>query len=164
MPLVTPGIGLVFWMLLSFTIVFLILRKFAWKPILTMLKEREESIEKALKAAEEAKLEMQKLQANNEQIIAEARRQADAIIKEAREMKEKIVAEAKQQASIEGEKIIKASKAVIENEKIQAMNEIRNQIAEFSVLIAEKVIQKELADQAKQKEYINSILDKLKLN
>ncbi len=164
MQLVTPGIGLVFWMLLSFTIVFLVLRKFAWKPILNILKEREDSIDKALKAAEEAKLEMQKLQANNEQIIAEARRQADAIIKEAREMKEKIISEAKLQASAEGDKIIKAAQNIIENEKIQAMNEIRNQIAEFSVLIAEKIIQKELADKNKQKEYINMLLNDLKLN
>ncbi|MCX7862222.1 MAG: F0F1 ATP synthase subunit B [Bacteroidales bacterium] len=163
MPLVTPGIGLVFWMLVSFTIVFLILKKFAWKPILKILKEREENIEKALKAAEEAKLEMQKLQANNEQILAEARKQADAIIKEAREMKEKIIAEAKQQASIEAEKIFATTKISIENEKNQAMSEIRHQIAEFSVLIAEKIIRKEL-DYEQQKTYIKTLLDELKLN
>lgn len=164
MPLVTPGIGLVFWMLVSFTIVFLILRKFAWKPILNILKQREESIEKALKAAEDARLEMQKLQANNEQIVAEARKQADNIIKEAREIKEKIIAEAKQQASIEAEKVFAATKLSIENQKIQAMNEIRNQIAEFSVLIAEKIIRKELQNNDQQKAYIQTLLDELKLN
>lgn len=164
MPLVTPGIGLVFWMLVSFTIVFLILRKFAWKPILNILKQREESIEKALKAAEDARIEMQKLQANNEQIVAEARKQADNIIKEAREIKEKIIAEAKQQASIEAEKVFAATKLSIENQKIQAMNEIRNQIAEFSVLIAEKIIRKELQNNDQQKAYIQTLLDELKLN
>lgn len=164
MPLVTPGIGLVFWMLVSFTIVFLILRKFAWKPILNILKQREESIEKALKAAEEARLEMQKLQANNEQIVAEARKQADNIIKEAREIKEKIIAEAKQQASVEAEKVFAATKLSIENQKIQAMNEIRNQIAEFSVLIAEKIIRKELQSNDQHKAYIQTLLDELKLN
>lgn len=164
MPLVTPGIGLVFWMLVSFTIVFLILKKFAWKPILNILKQREESIEKALKAAEDARLEMLKLQANNEQIIAEARKQADNIIKEAREIKEKIITEAKQQASIEAEKIFTATKLSIENQKIQAMNEIRNQIAEFSVLIAEKILRKELQNNDQQKAYIQTLLDELKLN
>jgi F-type H+-transporting ATPase subunit b len=164
MPLVTPGIGLTFWMLVSFTIVFLILKKFAWKPILNILKQREESIEKALKAAEDARLEMQKLQSNNEQIVAEARKQADNIIKEAREIKEKIIAEAKQQASIEAEKVFAATKLSIENEKRQAMNEIRNQIAEFSVLIAEKIIRKELQNNDQQKAYIQTLLDELKLN
>lgn len=164
MPLVTPGIGLVFWMLVSFTIVFLILRKFAWKPILNILKQREESIEKALKAAEDARLEMQKLQANNEQIVAEARKQAETIIKEAREIKEKIIAEAKQQASVEAEKVYAATKLAIENQKIQAMNEIRNQVAELSVLIAEKIIRKELQNNDQQKAYIKTLLDELKLN
>ncbi len=164
MPLVTPGIGLVFWMLVSFTIVFLILRKFAWKPILNILKQREERIEKALKAAQDARIEMQKLQANNEQIVAEARKQADNIIKEAREIKEKIIAEAKQQASIEAEKVFAASKLAIENQKIQAMNEIRNQIAELSVLIAEKIVRKELQNNEQQKAYIKTLLDELTLN
>lgn len=164
MPLVTPGIGLVFWMFLAFSILLFILGKFAWKPILKMLNEREESIEKALQAAEEAKLEMQKLQANNEQIVAEARKQADTIIKEAREIKEKIISDAKNAAAIEADKVMKNAKASIENEKNQALNEIRNQIAEFSVLIAEKVIRKELSNENKQKEYIESLLKDINVN
>lgn len=164
MPIVTPGIGLVFWMFIAFSILLFILGKFAWKPILKMLKEREESIEKALQAAEEAKLEMQKLQANNEQIIAEARKQADTIIKEAREIKEKIISDAKNAAAIEADKVMKNAKASIENEKNQALNEIRNQIAEFSVLIAEKVIRKELSNENKQKEYIESLLKDINVN
>ncbi len=164
MPLVTPGIGLVFWMLLSFGILLFILGKFAWKPILKMLHEREENIDKALKAAEEAKLEMQKLQANNEQIVAEARKQADVLIKEAREMKEKIVSEAKNTASLEADKIMKNAHLAIENEKNQALNEIRNQIAEFSVLIAEKVLRKELSEENKQKDYIESLLKDINVN
>jgi len=164
MPLVTPGIGLVFWMLIAFSILLLILGKFAWKPILKTLHEREESIDKALKAAEEAKAEMLKLQANNEQIVAEARKQADTIIKEAREMKEKIISDAKIAATNEANKIIKNAEAAIENEKNQAMNEIRNQIAEFSVLIAEKIIRKELSNENKQKEYIDSLLNDIHIN
>ncbi len=129
-PLVSPGIGLIFWMLLSFSILLFILGKFAWNPILKMIKEREESIAKALQSAEEARKEMQRLQANNEQIIAEARKQADQIIKEAKEIKDKIIAEAKQTASQEADKIIKNAQLIIENEKNQAMREIRNQIIE----------------------------------
>jgi len=164
MPLVTPGIGLIFWMLIAFSILLFILGKFAWKPILKLLHEREESIEKALQAAEDAKAEMLKLQANNEQIVAEARKQADAIIKEAREMKEKMVSEAKIAAANEADKIMKNAKVAIENEKNQAMNEIRNQIAEFSVLIAEKIIRKELSNENKQKEYIDSLLNDIHIN
>jgi F-type H+-transporting ATPase subunit b len=164
MPLVTPGIGLVFWMLLSFLIVFFLLKRFAWKPILNMLREREESIEKALKSADEARAEMQKLQANNELILAEARKQSDTLIKEAREIKDKIISDAKNQASLEAEKVMKNATLTIENEKVQAINEIRNQIAEFSVLIAEKVIRKELSTESKQKEYIDSLLNDLNLN
>lgn len=164
MPLVTPGIGLIFWMLIAFSILLFILGKFAWKPILKMLHDREESIEKALQAAEEAKLEMQKLQANNEQIVAEARKQADNIIKEAREIKEKMVSDAKNAAALEADKVMKNAKAAIENEKNQALNEIRNQIAEFSVLIAEKIIRKELSDENKQKEYIDSLLKDINVN
>jgi len=164
MSLVTPGIGLIFWMLIAFSILLFILGKFAWKPILKLLHEREESIEKALQAAEEAKAEMLKLQANNEQIVAEARKQADAIIKEAREMKEKMVSEAKIAAANEADKIMKNAKVAIENEKNQAMNEIRNQIAEFSVLIAEKIIRKELSNENKQKEYIDSLLNDIHIN
>ncbi|GAB4446199.1 MAG: F0F1 ATP synthase subunit B [Bacteroidales bacterium] len=164
MPLVTPGIGLIFWMLIAFSILLFILGKFAWKPILKMLHDREESIEKALQAAEEAKLEMQKLQANNEQIVAEARKQADTIIKEAREIKEKMISDAKNAASIEADKVMKNAKAAIESEKNQALNEIRNQIAEFSVLIAEKIIRKELSNENKQKEYIDSLLKDINVN
>ncbi len=163
-PLVSPGIGLIFWMLLSFSIVLFILAKFAWKPILKILKDREDSIEKALKAAEEAREEMQRLQANNEQIILEARKQADAIIKEARELKEKLVSDAKNQATIEANKILQNTKLAIENEKIQALNEIRNQIAGFSVLIAEKILKKELQEKEQQNKYIQTLLDDLKLN
>lgn len=164
MPLVTPGIGLIFWMLIAFSILLFILGKFAWKPILKMLHEREESIEKALKAAEEAKAEMQKLQANSEQIVAEARKHADTIIKEAREIKEKIVSEAKNAAAIEADKIMKNAKASIESEKNQALNEIRDKIVEFSVIIAEKVIRKELSDENKQKDYIESLLKDINVN
>lgn len=164
MPLVTPGIGLIFWMLIAFSILLFILGKFAWKPILKMLHDREESIEKALQAAEEAKLEMQKLQANNEQIVAEARKQADTIIKEAREIKDKMISDAKNAAAIEADKVMKNAKAAIESEKNQALNEIRNQIAEFSVLIAEKIIRKELSNENKQKEYIDSLLKEINVN
>jgi len=164
MELVTPGIGLVFWMLLSFSIVFIILKKFAWKPILKMIKEREESIDGALKMADKAKEEMAKLQSDNERILAEARKERDNLLKDAREVKEKIIAEAKTQAGVEANKLIENAKAAIHGEKIAALSEIKNQIAYLSVDIAEKILQKELSSDLRQKEYIESLVKDINLN
>lgn len=164
MELVTPGIGLIFWMLLSFSIVLFILKRYAWKPILKMIKEREDSIDGALKMADKAKEEMAKLQSDNEKILAEARKERDALLKDAREMKDKIIADAKNQASIEANKLVESAKSSINTEKLAALTEIKNQIAFLSVDIAEKILQKELSSELRQKEYIENLVKDINLN
>jgi len=164
MELVTPGIGLIFWMLLTFSIVLIILKKYAWKPVLKMIKDREESIESALKMADKAKEEMAKLQSDNEKILADARKERDNLLKDAREVKEKIISEAKQQAGVEANKLIENAKASIHSEKMAALSEIKNQIAFLSVDIAEKILQKELSAGSRQKEYIESLIKDINLN
>ncbi|HBL74896.1 MAG: ATP synthase F0 subunit B [Bacteroidetes bacterium GWF2_42_66] len=163
MELVTPGIGLLFWMAISFTIVFLILKKFAWKPIINALKDREDSITEALNSAQKARKDVEGLKADNEKIIAEARREKDLILKEARDIKEKIVAEAKTQANAETQKSIETARLIIQNEKTAAINEIKQQVAELSVSIAEKVLQKELKDKKEQEALVDNLLKDVKL-
>jgi F-type H+-transporting ATPase subunit b len=164
MELVTPGIGLLFWMLLSFLVVFFILAKFAWKPILGALKEREKSIDNALRSAEKAKDEMAKLQADNQKILAEARAERDTLLKEAREVKDKIIAEAKNEAGIEAKKLLDSARQNIQNEKASAINDIKNQVATFSVEIAEKLLRQKLADSKGQSDLIDNMLKDIKLN
>jgi F-type H+-transporting ATPase subunit b len=164
MDLLTPGIGLVFWMTLVFLIVLFILKKFAWKPILNMIKEREESIDNALKSAEKAKAEMASLKSDNERIIAEARQQRDTLLKEAREMKESIVGEAKNQAKEESAKMLATAREAIQNEKNAAIAELKNQVAVLSIDIAEKLLKRELASENKQKELIGDLMKDVKMN
>ena len=164
MQLVTPDIGLLFWMLVSFLIVFLILKKFAWKPILNMLHEREYHIEQALKAADKARDEMEKLQANNERILNEARAEREKIFREAQEIKEKIVGEAREQAIREKDKIMTDARASIESEKLSAIKEIRNTAAELSVRIAEKLLRHELSNDQKQKELVEQLIKEVPVN
>jgi len=164
MELVTPGLGLVFWMLLSFTIVMVILKTFAWKPILKSLKDREDFIDGALKSADKAKAEMESLQASNEKILQEARNERDKLIAEAREVKEKIIGDAKGLATIEGNKIIETARINIQNEKNAAMIEIKNLVATLSIDIAEKILEKELKNDQDQKDLINNLLKEINLN
>ncbi len=164
MGLVTPDFGLLFWMLLSFSVVLFVLRKFAWKPILQTLKERENTIQNALDAAKKTQEEMAKLKADNEKILQEARTERDTIIKEARENKEKIIAEAKKQATFEANKLIESAKTAIESEKLIALKEIKDKVAELSVEIAEKLLRKELSKENKQNELLNVLINEVKMN
>jgi len=164
MGLVTPNPGTIFWMVIIFGLVLFILRKFAWKPILNALKDREESIASALSAADEAKKEVASLKADNEKIIAEARREKDVILKEARELKDKIIAEAKEKANREAAKNIEQARLQIESEKTAAITEIKKQVAELSVMIAEKVIKKELANKGEQEKMVDGLVNEIKLN
>lgn len=164
MELVTPGIGLLFWMLLSFTIVLVLLKKFAWKPILKMLKEREDSIDSALKSAENARKEMESLQAGNEKIIGEAIQERDRLMREARELKDQIVGEAKKHAAFEAEKMINAALETIVNEKEAVMTDLKNQVARISIEVAEKILRKELASDENQIKYIKELTKDIKLN
>lgn len=159
--LVNPEIGLIFWMTLTFVAVLLILRKFAWKPILTSLKEREDSIEKSLQQAENARAEMEKLNSQNEALLAETRRERDGILKEAREIKEKIVSDAKHVADEEGRRMIARAHEEITREKNQALEELKKEVAGYSVQIAEKLLGQKLNDNAAQRSLIADQLSNL---
>lgn len=164
MELVTPEFGTVFWMLLSFLMILFILKKFAWKPILSALKEREASIDNALRSADKAREEMEQLKADNEKIIKEAKNERDNLLKDARLVKDMIISEAKEKAITETEKIIEDARVKIESEKDAALDEIKNQIAIFSIEIAEKILKKKLESTKDQKDMINDLLDEIKLN
>jgi len=164
MELVTPGLGLMFWMVLVFLIVFFILKKYAWGPILAALNDREKNIDSALKSAERVKIEMAKLQANNEKILAEAYLERDKLIKEARQLKESILDEAKGIAQSEAQKIIEAARKTIESEKKVAIKEIKDQVAELSILVAEKILKEKLSGEANQNDYLDKLLKDIKLN
>ena len=164
MELVKPSIGLIFWMIVSFSIILFLLRKFAWKPILGMIKAREESIENALASAEKAKEEMKLLQSNNERILAEARTERDQLLKDAREIRESMIAEAKGLASKEGDRLLKVARENIQNEKMAAITELKNQVASLSIEIAEKILKSELSSDEKQKSLVNTLLKDVNLN
>lgn len=164
MELVKPAFGLIFWMLLSFGIIVFILRKFAWKPILNMLSERETSIQNALDAAERAKEEMKALQSSNERILTEAKAERDLLLKDARDIREKMISEAKATAAKEGERLLKSARENIQNEKMAAITELKNQVATLSIEIAEKILKSELSTDEKQKTLVNTLLKDVNLN
>ena len=160
MELVTPGIGLIFWTSVVFIVLIILLKKFAWSPILKAVDDRNNSINEALSSAEKAKSEMEQLSADNKKILNKALIERDAIIKEARDIKIKTIADAKNNASIEAEKIISSAKEQIKNEKMKAMTELKNEIADISIQMAEKIIKKELKDAKSQKKLIEEDLKK----
>src|SRR4051812_22042945 len=164
MELVKPAIGLVFWMLLGFGIIFLILKKFAFPAILKALKDREESIQNALDSAKRAKEEVQSLKAENERILQEARNERDVMLKEARETKDMIVNEARTKAQSEADRMITIARETIQNEKLAAIAELKNQVATLSIEIAEKMIRQQLSNDDKQKALVNDLLKDVKLN
>ena len=164
MDLITPSVGLIFCTAVVFIILLVLLRSLAWKPILSAVKEREQSIEDALNAAKKAKEEMALLNAQNEKILKEARAERDGILKEAREMKENIINEAKNSATVEANKLIENAKAAIQNEKASAMADIKNQVGQLSIEIAEKILTKELADKSAQVALVNDVIDQVKFN
>ncbi len=164
MDLITPSVGLIFWTAVVFIILLVLLRSLAWKPILSAVKEREQSIEDALNAAKKAKEEMALLNAQNEKILKEARAERDGILKEAREMKDNIINEAKNAATVEANKLIENAKTAIQNEKASAMIEIKNQVGQLSIEIAEKILTKELADKSAQEALVNDVIDQVKFN
>ena len=164
MELVTPEIGLIFWTTIVFSLLLIILKKYAWNPILSAVDARNKSIEDALKAADKAKKEMLSLNADNERILVEAKKERDILLKEGREIKDNIIAEAKDKAKTESEKILITAKEQINNEKMKAITELKNQVAEMSIDIAEKILKSELSDKNKQKELIAESLKNNELN
>jgi F-type H+-transporting ATPase subunit b len=158
------SLGLFVWMLVIFIGLIFLMRKFAWKPILDAVNEREEGIRNALLSAENAKKEMLNLQSSNEKLVAEARAERDAMMKEAREIKEKMINDAKSEAQTQGEKMIAQAKAAIESEKNAAMAELKNQVSTLSLEIAEKVLRDELSNKESQTKLVEKMLDDAKLN
>ena len=158
------SIGLFVWQTVLFLALLFLLRKYAWKPILSAVEEREEGIKNALEAADNAKKEMEALNADNERILLEAKAKRDSILKEAREIKETIIIEAKTQATEEADKVLASAREQINNEKLAAITELKNQVADLSIEIAEKVLKSELNDADKQKELVNNALKEASLS
>ncbi len=164
MELLTPGTGLIFWQAVIFLGLFLLLTKFAWKPILASLKERESSIQAALDSAEKAKAEMASLKADNEKLLKEAREERDKILRDAREAAGRIQDDAQQSAKKSADRMIDEAKAVINSEKQTALREVRELVAKFSIEVAEKVIKKNLSTDKAQQELAQNFVKEIKVN
>ena len=156
--------GLFFWQIIIFVGLILLLKKFAWKPILDAVNDREEGIKNALLSAENAKKEMQNLTADNEKLLAEARAERDLMLKEAREMREKMIADSKLDAQAEGARMIEQAKTAIQAEKNAAMSELKAQVSTLSLEIAEKLLKTELSNKDSQKQLVEKMLGDVTLN
>lgn len=164
MDLLIPEVGTIIWAFIGFSLVFFILAKFAWKPLLKGLKERDDSIAQALQAAELAKRDVSQMHSENERLFAEAKAERDKIVQEAREFKEKVMNDAREQAKLEGHKMIADAREAIRNERTSAIQDIKKQVSELSIAISEKILKKELADTGEQAELIEKTLSDLKFN
>lgn len=164
MRLLTPELGLIFWTALAFIIVFIILRKFAWKPILSSLEQREQNIAGSLETAERVKREMAQLKSENEDLMARAREERSAMLKEARETKDKIVNEAKEQAKVEANKIIADAQQQINAQKMAALTEVKNEVGKLVVEVTEKILRKQLASPEAQEQHIQGLINDIKLS
>ncbi|OOG69332.1 F0F1 ATP synthase subunit B [Algoriphagus sp. A40] len=164
MDLITPGSGLIFWQLIGFLGLLFILIKFAWKPMLAALEERETSIENSLKAAESARNEMANLKADNEKLLQETRLERDNILKKAQEASVKMIEDAKNEASKVAAQQIENAKAVIETEKRAALTEVKNQVAILTLEVTEKLLRKTLSDEKAQKALVDEFVKDIKLN
>lgn len=164
MRLVQPEFALIIWMTLSFAVLLWILAKFAWKPILKGLKEREDTIAEALNIANSTKEEMKELKFSNEQLLKEAKEERDSILRDARHVKESIIAEAKEKAGAEANRIVEGAKVTIQNEKMAAITEMKNELATLSIEIAEKILKEELAPKGKHNALINKLINQVNKN
>ncbi|MCK5078754.1 MAG: F0F1 ATP synthase subunit B [Bacteroidales bacterium] len=164
MEIVSPGIGLILWMTISFAILIFVLRRYAWKPILKSLHDREETIDEALNQANLAREEMKTLKAGNEKLLKEAQGERNVILREARKVKESIIEEARVKANEEANNIVENAKERIENEKMAAMTDLKNQIASISIEVAEKILERELSADNKQEDYLKNLIENANLN
>lgn len=164
MELLTPSFGLIFWTLLAFLIVFFILRKFAWKPILNSLDAREKGIADSLETADRVRAEMAQLKSENEELLAKAREERAAMLKEARDIKDKIINDAKEQAKTEASKIMSETQQAIEQQKMAAMTDVKNQVGKMVIEVAEKILRKELGSKEAQEAHIKDLVEEVKLN
>ncbi|RFM29822.1 F0F1 ATP synthase subunit B [Deminuibacter soli] len=164
MELLLPGLGLIVWTLIAFVIVFLILKAFAWKPILKGLKDREESIAESISSAQKVKAEMAQLKSENEALLAKAREERATLLKEAKDTADKMVSDAKDKAKAEYDRILADAQAAITQQKNAAITDVKNQVGTLVIEVAEKVLRKELANKAEQESYIKQLADGVKLN
>jgi F-type H+-transporting ATPase subunit b len=164
MELLLPEIGLLFWTLLAFLIVFFILKKFAWPAIVKGLSDREASITEALATAEKVKLEMAQLKNDNEALLVKTREERSAILKEAKEIKDKMVNSAKEDAKAAASKIMADAQATIQQQKMAALTDLKNQIGTLVIETSEKVLRKELSNKAEQENYIKTLAAEVRLN
>jgi len=164
MDLLTPGTGLIIWQAFVFLLLFFLLSKLAWKPILSSLKEREQSIQQALDSAENAKKEMASLMADNEKLLKQAREERDKILRDARDAANRLHDQAQADAKKNADRLIEDAKSIIQTEKNAALRDVKEQVAIFSIEIAEKLIKKNLSDDKSQKELANTFIKDLKLN
>ncbi len=164
MELVNPGLGLIFWMTVSFLILLFLLRKFAWAPILLALKQREDSIDDALKMAEKAREEMAQLKSKNDELLKEARADREILMKEARAARDQMIEDAKAKAVIEGQRILEMANENAAREILAAKEDLKNQLAEFSLKIAEQILKEKLSDDKKQQELIAKLIKEVNFN
>ena len=163
-PLISPGLGVIVWMLISFGILAFILMKFGWPAILKSLKQREEAISDALNAADKAQKEMAQLQANNEDLLKQAKAERDEILRNARLTSEQIIEDARTKATVEADRIVEAARENLNYEKQKAMHELKNQIANLSIEIAEKLMKAELSDKEKANDLVTKEIENAHLN
>ncbi|MGI9138753.1 MAG: F0F1 ATP synthase subunit B [Sediminibacterium sp.] len=163
-PLVLPDIGLVFWNIIAFLVLLIVLGKFAWKPMLKAINDREKGIEDALSKADKMKADITAMQNENETLLAKAREERATLIKDAKEASEKMIAEAKDKAKSEYERIVADAQIAITQQKNAALTEVKNQVGSLVVDVAEKVLRRELSNKAEQETYIKQIADGVKLN
>ena len=164
MDLLLPHLGLIFWTLLSFLIVFFILKKFAWKQIIDGLNERESNIANSIASAEKVKAEMAQLKSDNESLLQSAREERANMLKEAKEIKDKMINDAKDEAKAQAAKIINDANAAIHQQKMAALTDIKNQVGKMVVEVSEKILRRELSDKAQQESYIKELAEEIKLN
>lgn len=164
MDLLLPHLGLIVWTILAFIVVLVILKKFAWKPILKGLDDRETNIANSIATAEKVKLEMAQLKNDNEALLVSAREERAAMLKEAKEFKDKIIAEAKDEAKVQAAKIITDAQASIQNQKMAAITDLKNQIGNMVIEVSEKILRRELSNKTEQESYIQELAQAVKLN
>ena len=164
MQLLTPSLGLLFWTLIAFLIVFFVLRKFAWGPILSSLNQREKTIADSLESAERVKREMVQLKSENEDLMQRAREERSALLKEAKETRDKMINDAREQARLEANKLIAEAQQAINAQKMAAITEVKNKVGQLVIEVTEKVLRKELSNPQAQEAHIKGLVDEVKLN
>lgn len=164
MELLLPHLGLIVWTFLAFIIVLFILKKYAWKPIISGLNDREAKIADSIASAEKVKLEMAQLKSENENLLAKAREERAVMLKEAKEIKDKMIGDAREEAKVQAAKIIADAQATINNQKMAAMIDIKNQVGKMVVEVSEKILRRELSNKTEQETFIRQLTDEIKLN